>query len=181
MTRAGRGIALAAALGASSCGYALLGHGITVDPSIKRIGVPQFRDQTGKAGLDQRITENVIAELLKRGRFDVVSQADGVDAVVEGELVSYNVVPVGFSEATDLANAGTTTQASRYAVVLTARVRYAKTGQSEAIWETDAFSVRDEYDVGDDPAAFFDQEEQAIDRLSTSFARSLVSAMLEAF
>ena len=29
--------------------------------------------------------------------------------------------------------------------------------------------------------SFFDREEQAIDRLATSFARSLVAAMLEAF
>jgi hypothetical protein len=35
--------------------------------------------------------------------------------------------------------------------------------------------------VGSDPTAFFYQQGQAIERLSTSFARSLVSAMLEAF
>ena len=45
----------------------------------------------------------------------------------------------------------------------------------------DAFSYRDEYDVSDDPTAFFQQEGQALDRLSTQFARSLVAAMLEAF
>jgi hypothetical protein len=171
--------ALAACVAAAGCGYALLGHGITVDPSIKRIGVPPFRDDTGKVGLEQRISQKVIEELLNRGRFDVVPEASGVDAVVEGELVSYSVVPVGFSEGGDPGN--TSTQASRYAVVLTARVRYAKTGQTEPIWQSDAFSVRDEYDLGDDAAAFFDREEQAIDRLAASFARGLVSAMLEAF
>jgi hypothetical protein len=179
MRRAPRLAALALALAAAGCGYALLGHGVTVDPSIKRIGVPHFRDQTGKAGLEQKISENVIEELLKRGRFDVVPQADGVDAVVEGELLSYNVAPIGFSEAEP--GEVNTTQASRYAIVLTARVRYAKTGQAEAIWESESFSVSDEYDVGDDPTAFFDREEQTIDRLAASFARSLVSAMLEAF
>lgn len=179
MRRTGRSAAFAAALSAAGCGYALLGHGVTVDPSIKRIGVPPFRDQTGKAGLEQKISENVIEELLKRGRFDVVPQAEGVDAVVEGELVSYNVLPVGFSEAEP--GEANTTQATRYAIVLTARVRYAKTGQSEAIWESESFRASDEYDVGDDPAAFFDREEQTIDRLAATFARSLVSAMLEAF
>ena len=84
------------------------------------------------------------------------------------------------AEPTETGQAGAT-QASRYVIVLTARVRYAKTGEPEALWENDAFTQRDEYDVGDDPAAFFDREEQAIDRLATSFARSMVSAMLEAF
>lgn len=170
---------LATTLATAACGYALLGHGISVDPSIKRIGVPAFRDNTGKAGLEQKISQKVIEELLKRGRFDVVSESTGVDAVVEGELIAYNVAPIGFSESDP--EEGGATQASRYSVALSARVRYAKTGQSEPIWQNDAFTVRDEYDVGDDPAAFFDREEQAIDRLAASFARSLISAMLEAF
>jgi hypothetical protein len=182
VTRLAGVAALVSALAFGACGYALLGHGVTVDPDIKRIGVPDFKDFTGKPGLEQKISQKVIEELLSRGKWEVVTDATGVDALVEGELVSYNVAPIGFSEAepTETGEAGPT-QASRYAVFLTARVRYSKTGASEPLWENDAFSTRDEYDVGDDPAAFFDREEQAIDRLATSFARSLVSAMLEAF
>jgi len=160
----------------ASCGYALVGRGTVVDPGIKRIGVPLFRDATAKPGLDQKITQKVIEELLKRGRFDVVQDRVGVDAVVEGELVRFEAAPVGFSDA-----GGARTQASRYAITVTARVRYAKTGQDEPIWANESFTFRDEYDVSGDQSAFFDQQDQAIDRLATSFARSLVSAMLEAF
>ncbi|MBI3931948.1 MAG: LptE family protein [Acidobacteria bacterium] len=164
-------------LALSACGYALVGRGTSVDPSIKKIGVPLFRDTTGKPGLDQKVTQKVIEELLKRGRFDIVQEAAGVDALVEGQLVSYHANPVGFGGGGDESR----TQASRYAITLTASVRYAKPGEEEPIWENESFSFRDEYDVGDDPAAFFDREDQAIERLATSFARSLVSAMLEAF
>jgi hypothetical protein len=166
------------ALAQGACGYALLGRGTVVDPSIKRIGVPLFRDGTGRPGLDQKITEKVVQELLKRGRFEVVGTATGVDAVVDGELVAYRAQAVGF---TDEAGVEARTQASRYAVVMTARVRYAKVGAPEAIWQNDAFSFRDEYDVGSDPSAFFDREEQALDRLAQQFARALVAAMMEAF
>jgi hypothetical protein len=159
------------------CGYALVGRGTVVDPSIRRIGVPTFANGTGKALLDQKVTQRVIEELLRRGRFDVVQERTGVDAVVEGELLRYDARPVGFSEGTT----GGTTQASRYAITLTARVVYTKPGAPEPIWSSDAFSFRDEYDVGSDPATFFDREEQAIERLATSFARSLVATMLEAF
>jgi Lipopolysaccharide-assembly len=171
-----RAAVVALALLGSSCGYALVGKGVTSDPSIRRIGVPMFRDGTGRAGLDQKVTQRVIEELLKRGRFDVVQESAGVDAVVDGELISYVAVPIGFSD-----EGGARTQPNRYSVTLTARVRYAKPGQTEAIWENEAFAFRDEYDVADDPSAFFNQEEQALDRLSTQFARSLVAAMLEAF
>ena len=173
-----RAAAAAALLALTGCGYALVGKGTVVDPSIKKIGVPMFKDATGKAGLDQKITQKVTEELLKRGRFDVVQAATGVDAVVEGELLTYTVVPVGFSED---AGGSNRTQASRYAIALTARVKYSKVGEKEPIWASDSFQFRDEYDIGSDPATFFDREDQALDRLATSFARSLVAAMLEAF
>jgi hypothetical protein len=173
------------ALAASACGYALVGRGGgSIDPSIKRIGVPLFLDRTGKPRIDQKVTQKVIEELLKRGKVDVVSQRDGVDAIVEGELIAYDAAPIGFSDdptANPGAPAGATTQASHYGITLTARVKWTKTGVREPMWVADAYSVRDEYELGNDPATFFDKEEQAIDRLTTVFARNLVAAMLEAF
>ena len=164
----------------NGCGYALVGRGVVVDPTIKKIGVPTFANATGKPALDQKITQRVIEELLRRGRFDVVQERSGVDALVEGELLRYDAQPVGFSAEAG-GGGGTTTQASRYAITVTAKIRYGKVGAPEPIWSNDAFQFRDEYEVGSDPASFFDREEQAIDRLATSFARSLVAAMLEAF
>jgi hypothetical protein len=160
---------------ASSCGYALVGRGVTTDPSIKKIGVPLFKDRTGKPGLDARITQAVMEELLKRGRFAVVKETTDVDAVVEGEITGFNVVPVNFSGSSGQ------TQANRYAITLTATVVYRKVGQKEPLWSNDAFSLRDEYDMGDTATAYFDRESQSIDRLAAGFARSLVAAMLEAF
>jgi hypothetical protein len=152
-----------------------VGKGITTDPSIKRIGVPLFKDRTGKAGLDQKLTNKVISELLRRGRFDVVQQAEGVDAVVEGEILTYNTVPIGFS------SDGTTTQASRFAVTVTAKIVYQKVGAKVPIWAAENFSIREEAEFSDDSEAFFDKEEQTWERLGEAFARSLVAAMLEAF
>jgi hypothetical protein len=170
---------LAAVLGAlalTACGYALVGRGTATDPTVKKIGVPLFRDATGKPGLDQRITRKVIEELLKRAHYDVVQDRVGVDAIVDGEILRFDATPVAFSDA-----GGSRTQASRYAITLTARVRYFKPGQDEPIWANESFTFRDEYDVSGDPTAFTDMSDQAVDRLTTSFARSLVAAMLEAF
>ena len=162
----------------SSCGYALAGRGVTVDPTIKVVGVPMFLDRTAKPGLDEKITDYVIAELLNRGRFQVIGNSVGADAVVEGTLTAYLSRPVGFEDAE--VGEATQTQATRYAVTLMASVRYAKVGEREAIWENVAFRATDEYDIGD-ATNFFDREEQAIDRLAEEFSKSLVAAMLEAF
>jgi hypothetical protein len=168
---------LAATAGAlaAGCGYSLQGRGITTDASVKRIGVPLFKDRSGKLGLDARVTQAVVEELLKRGRFTVVKEATNVDAVIEGEIVTWSVLPVNFS-----ADAGQT-QATRYAIAMTASVVYRKIGQKEPIWSNDAFSQRDEYDMGENAQSYFDREEQSIERLASAFARSLVAAMLEAF
>jgi len=164
-----------ALLSQTGCGYGLVGRGGGLDPSIKRIGVPLFRDGTGRSSLDQKITQRVTEELLKRGKVDIVQSIEGVDAIVDGEIVSYQVQPVGFS------GGATTTTASRYSITLTARVRYFKPGAPDPIWENTAFVFRDEYDLGSDPSTFFDREDQGVDRLAQAFARSLVAAMLDAF
>jgi Lipopolysaccharide-assembly len=161
------------------CGYALEGRGISVDPSIKKIGVPLFKDQTGKPGLDQKITEKVIEELLRKGRFDVIESATGVDAVVEGTLLNYTSQAIGFNRGGE--SSGNRSEASRYVALLTAKVRYAKTGVTQPLWEADGFTARDEYDIGEDADSYFDREEQALDRIAVNFAKAVVSAMLEAF
>jgi hypothetical protein len=159
----------------AGCGYALVGKGITSDPSIKRIGVPLFKDRTGRLHLDQKITLKVIEELQKRGRFTVVQDEVGVDAVVDGEITGYFESPVSFT--------GTPgqSQATRYAITVTARVTYRKVGEKEPIWGNEGFSFRDEYDIGDTSTGYFDRTEQSIERIAIGFARSLVAAMLEAF
>ncbi|MEE8146776.1 MAG: LPS assembly lipoprotein LptE [Longimicrobiales bacterium] len=172
-----RGAVLVAVMAvlASGCGYALEGRGITSDPSIKRIGVPLFKDETGRVDLDAQITQAVVGELLRRGRFTVVKEATGVDAVVDGTITTFDVVPINFT------SSGQATEATRYAITLRARVVYRKVGEREPIWENNSVSIRDEYDLDDSEAGFFDREEQSIERLAESFARRLVSSMLEAF
>jgi hypothetical protein len=167
---------LALALFLSACGYSLVGRGKPSDPSIRTIGVPLFKDQTQKAGLDQLITSKVIEELLKRGHYKVVQEDKGVDALVLGELTAYTVAPVGFADPTK-----GLTQANRYSITLSARVKYIKAGQADPIWSNDAFSFKDEYDIGNLNQYYFDREGQAIDRLGTDFARTLITTMFEVF
>jgi hypothetical protein len=169
---------VAVVLPAVGCGYALEGRGITTDPSIKRIGVPLFKDATGGVELDTRVTEAVVGELTRRGRFTVVKESTGVDALVLGEILSFDVVPINFTGG----GGEEFTSATRYAVTLRAKVVYRKVGAVEPIWQNDDFSVRDEYDLDEaDSQNFFDREEQSVERLSETFARRLVAAMLEAF
>ena len=54
------------------------------------------------------------------------------------------------------------------------------------LWENPGLSFRQDYEATSgrgvlDPVAFFQQDANALDRMSTEFARTIVSAILEAF
>jgi hypothetical protein len=54
------------------------------------------------------------------------------------------------------------------------------------LWTNPAMQFREEFEPTTgtsalDPTAFFGQDSNALDRLATEFARSVVSALLEAF
>ncbi|MFN3414131.1 MAG: LPS assembly lipoprotein LptE, partial [Thermoanaerobaculum sp.] len=53
-------------------------------------------NQTGRAELDQRLSEELSQEWLRRGRFQLVGSAEEADAVLSGTLVAVNVTPVQF-------------------------------------------------------------------------------------
>ena len=57
---------------------------------------------------------------------------------------------------------------------------------NKVLWESASVSFRQEYDATSgksaiDPAAFFQQDTNALERMSGEFARTIVSSILEAF
>ena len=69
---------------------------------------------------------------------------------------------------------------------MTASVELRDVRENKVLWENPALLFRQDYDAQSgpdslDPAAFFGQDTNALDRMSTDFARTIVSAILEAF
>jgi hypothetical protein len=76
--------------------------------------------------------------------------------------------------------------ASRSRVTVVVKVQFEDVKAGKILWENPALSFSDEYDLanpstGQDVSAFIGNDRVAMDRLSTDFARSVVSAILEAF
>ena len=77
--------------------------------------------------------------------------------------------------------------ASRYALTMTARIELRDMKENKVLWENPSVMFRQEYEatggqgVVGDPAAFFQQDTNTLERMSTEFARTIVSAILEAF
>ncbi len=175
--RLGRSAVVAlAAWCVTGCGYALAGRGNALPSSIKRIGVPTFTNQSHTPDLEQIITEAVRQELRSRGRYVVVPDATGVDAVLSGVVTALRTDVASFTEAR---------QASRYLVTLAASVEFREQPANTVFWSNPSFRLSEEYDVpsgsgATDPTQLFQADRQALERLARTFARSLITSILEA-
>ncbi len=170
-------IVLAAGL-CSSCGYALAGRGSFLPETIKVIGIPDFVNDTNFYQVEQVLTEKVRSEFIGRGRYKVLPQEAGVDAVLKGEITSISITPSVFNDAQ---------QATRYVITVVAKIEFRDVHADKVLWQNPSLVFREDYDVASgtttvtDPATFFGQETNALGRVATDFARSVVSAILEAF
>jgi len=161
----------------SGCGYALAGRGSFLPSYIRTIGVPTFANRTTIFNLETLLTEKVRAEFIGRGKYQILPESTGVDALLIGEVAGVSIAPSSF----------TTSQiASRYTITMTARIELRDMRENKVLWENASVFFREEYEATGatavtDPSAFFQQDLNALDRMSTAFARTIVSAILEAF
>ncbi len=163
-----------------ACGYTLAGRGSALPASIKSIGIPMFTNRTSVFNLETTLTTKVRAEFIGRGKYVIVPDAIGVDSLLNGEVTAVSIVPSAFNAAQ---------LASRYAITMTARVELKNARDDMVLWENPGLVFRQEFDATGnqstagaiDPTVFFGQDTNALDRMSTEFARSIVSAILESF
>jgi hypothetical protein len=159
------------------CGYSLAGRGSFLPAYIRNIGVPPFTNNTTVFDVDRRVTEQVRRELTGRGKYKVFPVEAGNDAVLTGEISAISIIPVTFNQQQ---------QASRYALILSARVEFKDLKTGKVLWSNPAMQFREEFEPSTganiaDASAFFGQDTNAMDRIASEFARSVVSALLEAF
>jgi hypothetical protein len=170
-------LVMLAALAMGACGYALAGKGSFLPPYIQTIGVPTFTNRTTVFNLETELTQKVRAEFVGRGKYRILPDATGVDAVLTGEVLSATPSVASFT-AQQLA--------SRYTITVAARVELRDLRENKVLWENPGLIFRQEYEAQSgtsalDPAAFYGQDRSAFDRMSSDFARTIVSAILEAF
>jgi len=171
-------VAMWLALTTTGCGYSLAGRGSFLPADLRSVGIPMIQNRTPFVQVEQTITERVRAEFIGRGKYSVLNQEAGADAVLTAEITGMSVQPVGFTDQQ---------LASRYLITLTMRGTFTDTRSGEVLWSNDALTYRSEYDLNTrgttafGGSEFVDQEKSSLDRIGTDVARSVVTAILEAF
>ena len=179
-------VPLCSALGVlvGGCGYTLAGRGSFLPSYIHNIGVPTFTNRTTVFNLETLLTQKVRAEFIGRGKYKILPENTGVDALLVGEVSSVIITPASFG---NIGIPGTTvTLATRYSIAMTARIELRDVHENKVLWENPAVLFRQDYEAtsgnrATDAGAFFQQDVNALERMSTEFARTIVSAILEAF
>lgn len=169
---------LALALANSGCGYALAGRGSFLPDYIKVVAIPPIENRSTYLAVEQVMTQKIRDEFIGRGKYEVFSEASGADAVLTGEITGISAQAMGFNDQQF---------ASRYLLVMTMRMQLTDARTSMVLWSNDAMTFREESELAQrgvtelDRTAFVDQEKSSFDRIATDVARSVVTAILEAF
>jgi hypothetical protein len=162
----------------SGCGYALAGRGSFLPTSIRTVGIPRLENRSNFFQVEDILTEKIRAEFIGRGKYAVTPEETGADALLSGEVLGISVVPVGINE---------NQLASRYLFTVALRMEFKDLHTQDVIWQNDSLVFRGEYDlqtrsdVAVSGETFLDQERSSVDRIATDVARTVVTAILEAF
>jgi outer membrane lipopolysaccharide assembly protein LptE/RlpB len=153
------------------CGYHLRGTGSFLPPHIKRVNIPMFKNLTTRFELDLKLTHSVIDELVARGKVEIAEDTKSADAVLIGEIVSFQALPIAVSREAS---------ADRYNIIVVTRITLKDLVNQKIIFSNPNFRYLEVYEVpeGED---FETVESEALDKIAEKFARSLVTNILEGF
>jgi hypothetical protein len=176
-------------LGLSGCGYRVGGRASTLPPGLKVIAVPALKNDTPRYRIEQVMTEAVVHEFIARTKYRIVPSENSADAVLHGEITSFEAIPVVFdttptttpSTSTTPTTNVATARATTMLVSVHIKVLLEERETKKALYKNDDYLFREPYEISTDPAKFFDEQGPALDRMSRDFAARLVSDVLENF
>src|SRR5216110_1383449 len=140
---------------------------------IKTVAVPAFQNNALRYKIESRFSEAVINELVHRGRgLRVQGDREGADAVIEGIIKSFNFSGVLLDDKG---------LARIFEVTIVAAVTVRDQTENRVLYDNQNFVFRGEYEFANDPRNFFNEEDPAVQRMSRSFAESIVSTLINGF
>lgn len=157
----------------TSCGYHTAGKSVLLPSDLQTIYVPGIRNASPAYRVGQILTEAVIKELRERTNYRIVTVNDGnVDAVLTGTVTSVYIAPLTYDSVTGRIS-------SSLVVIL---MNASLTGQGgKVLWSNPNMLYREQYQESIAVASFFEEANPAVQRIATSFAKTLVANILEAY
>jgi outer membrane lipopolysaccharide assembly protein LptE/RlpB len=149
------------------CGYRLANKNLGGGDG-QTIAVPTFANKTTTYRIEQRMTEAVRQELIRRTRFNVVPDSGG-DLLMTGEVLSYAAVPVSFNQQG---------RGSTYTMVVDMNIRLTETKTGKVVFQNDHWSFREIFELSQSSSEFVPEDPAALERLARRFASSFVASVM---
>jgi outer membrane lipopolysaccharide assembly protein LptE/RlpB len=157
----------------TSCGYHTAGHAGQLPENVKTLAVPAFKNETATYRVEQMLTASVVREFTTRTRYRILNApSEDADATLQGTILSTVASPIAYDT--------TTGRAASVLVVVSMKVSLADR-QGKVLYQNPSYVFREQYEVSQDLASFFEEDSPAFRRLSQDFARTLVSNILEGY
>jgi hypothetical protein len=160
-------LALVLLSGFSGCGYRLANKNLGGGDG-QTIAVPTFANGTTTYRIEQRVTEAIRQEFIRRTRFKVVPDTSG-DLLMTGEVLSYAAVPVIFNQQG---------RGSAYTMLVDLNVRLTDTKTGMVVFQNDRWTFREIFELSQNSAEFVPEDAAALDRLARRLASSLVASVM---
>jgi len=164
-------LALLLSVFVTGCGYHTAGHTVTIPDNVRTIAIPAFVNQTQSFKVEQMLTAAVVKEFVMRTHYHIVNQVnDDADAVLHGTVLATYSNPLTYDSQTG--------RAASVMIVVSMKVSLSDK-EGKVLYQNPSYLFREQYEVSQDLASFFEEDSPAFRRLSQDFARTLVSNILE--
>jgi hypothetical protein len=155
-----------------ACGYSLVGQGAFLPDYIRVVAIPTFVNNTQRFELEVRVTDAVTREFVSRGSYRVVGDQGSADAVLLGEILAFDVNPIGLDREET---------ADTWQVTIRARVTFTDLVANKVLFTNSNFTYQEQFEFPATSAGQIDIEVGSIDEIAREFARAVVASILEGF
>ncbi len=162
------GILVLLSLLAGGCGYSLRGN---LPGHIKTVAVPIFTNRTAEPAVENMLTRAVVDALSTDGRLRVVKPEEA-DALLEGEVVGYEVQSVAYDNRANI---------RQYRLVVTLNLRLKDVRNNTVLFERAGLQEKSDFRVAGGVAQNISLEQSALRLAAVDIARAVVSLAVERF
>jgi DNA-binding beta-propeller fold protein YncE len=154
------------------CGYTFAPQGEYINKSVKNIYVDNFGNKTAQAELENYVRTAFIDQFILSGRFKIVQSVELADAIVKGNILNLNTVPLSY-------RANTLAAEERAAMML--EVSFTEKESGKTIWVTKSITGTVDYKLEDNINLIPSTRKNAYVKLANDTAEKAFNQMMSGF
>lgn len=153
---------------AGGCGYSLRG---SLPSHIRTIAIPVFANKTQEPAVESLVTQGVIEAFVNNGLLKV-AQPSKADAVLEGEVVGYQINALSFNAAQNI---------TEYRLQVTLNLQFREVKANRVTWRREGLTEKADFKVPGSQVATINLGDQAVKQAAVDIGRAVVAATVDRF